>query len=468
MATGDLKVDEGSTSNLPVYTITEDAETKKVPRSALNNSSGVEIGTSSNPIQVTVANTGANSTAIKTDNSAVTQPSNITQLGSTSIDTNSGSKSAGTQRVVLATDQPALTNALKVDGSATTQPISGTVTANAGTNLNTSSLALETGGNLATVVSNTTNIPNTVGTAGSAIPTKLLQVGGSDGTNARAISTTSGGAVKVDISGTSANSTAIKVDNSAVTQPVSGTVSITANSSVNVAQMNGVTTLMGNGTTGTGSQRVTIASDNTPFAIKTDQTTHGTTDLVAADITKVGGTAVDSNSGNKSNGTMRVVLATDQPALTNKLLVTPDANSSVNISQVGGNAISTGVGTTGTGTIRTVVANDVGRTILSKSGSASSSGNNTLVAAGTNKLKVFAFTFSTSSTTAVTCKFQDGASGTDLWSVILQAPTNISTGANLSVNPPAYLFKTSSATLLNLNLSSANAVQWSVSYFDEA
>ena len=37
---------------------------------------------------------------------------------------------------------------------------------------------------------------------------------------------------------------------------------------VNVADINGVTPLMGNGTTGTGSQRVTIASDNTPFQVK--------------------------------------------------------------------------------------------------------------------------------------------------------------------------------------------------------
>lgn len=41
--------------------------------------------------------------------------------------------------------------ALRTDSSATTQPISGTVTANAGTNLNTSLLALESGGNLATI-----------------------------------------------------------------------------------------------------------------------------------------------------------------------------------------------------------------------------------------------------------------------------------------------------------------------------
>jgi hypothetical protein len=62
-----------------------------------------------------------------------------------------------------------------------------------------------------------------------------------------------------------------------VTQPVSGTVgisgtiAITANSAVNVAQINGVTPLMGNGVTGTGSQRVTIASDNTAFAVNAVQ-----------------------------------------------------------------------------------------------------------------------------------------------------------------------------------------------------
>jgi len=47
--------------------------------------------------------------------------------------------------------------------------------------------------------------------------------------------------------------------------PVSGTVTTTppANASTNIAQINGVTPLMGNGVTGTGSLRVTIASDNT-------------------------------------------------------------------------------------------------------------------------------------------------------------------------------------------------------------
>jgi hypothetical protein len=61
----------------------------------------------------------------------------------------------------------------------------------------------------------------------------------------------------------------------AIDQTTPGTTNLVAlaeNQSVNVAQMNGVATAMGNGTSNTGTQRVVIASDNTsntnPFLIK--------------------------------------------------------------------------------------------------------------------------------------------------------------------------------------------------------
>jgi hypothetical protein len=61
----------------------------------------------------------------------------------------------------------------------------------------------------------------------------------------------------------------------------------------------------------------------------------------STNVAQLAGTATSVNSGTKDAGTLRVVLATDQPALTNKLLVTPDsvalpANQSVNVAQVGG------------------------------------------------------------------------------------------------------------------------------------
>lgn len=67
------------------------------------------------------------------------------------------------------------------------------------------------------------------------------------------------------------------------TVTVSGTVTTTppSNASTNIAQINGVTPLMGNGVTGTGSQRVTIASDNTAFAVNS---------TLSAETTKVIGT----------------------------------------------------------------------------------------------------------------------------------------------------------------------------------
>lgn len=81
-----------------------------------------------------------------------------------------------------------------------TQTVSGTVTVNAGTNLNTSTLALETGGNLA--------------------------------------------AAKTDL------------------DTLAGTVSSAVIQS-NTKQINGIAPSMGNGTSGTGVQRVTLASDST-------------------------------------------------------------------------------------------------------------------------------------------------------------------------------------------------------------
>lgn len=55
----------------------------------LRNAAGTEIGTSGNPLFI-----------------------NNSQVAGTTIDTNTGNASAGTQRVVLATNQPALTNPL--------------------------------------------------------------------------------------------------------------------------------------------------------------------------------------------------------------------------------------------------------------------------------------------------------------------------------------------------------------------
>lgn len=290
----------------------------------------------------------------------------ITSFGGGTQYANGAAQATPTGTVALGWDT-ANVRALSTDNTGKLN-ILGTVTANAGTNLNTSLLALESGGNLATLAG---------GVTGSVYQH-------------------------------------------------------------NTKQINGVAPLMGNGVTGTGSQRVTIASDNTAFSVNAVQ-----------------------------SGTWNIGSITTLPTLANVTTVAT-VSTVTSLSQLAGAAINLNTGAAGTGTLRVVEANDEGKTIKSAGGSVASSGNNTLVAAGTNKLKVFAFSLSTTSTTAVTCIFQSGASGTELWRVVLQAPTSVSTGANLSVALPGYLFATASATLLNLNLSGAQTVHWSASYIDEA
>lgn len=109
------------------------------------------------------------------------------------------------------------------------------------------------------------------------------------------------------------------------------------------------------------------------------------------------------------------------------------------------------------------------KVLKTASGTCSTDGNNTLVnAVSSKKIKVFAFSLSSTATLATTCIFQSGAAGTELWRVILQAPTGESRIVSEAVSPPAHLFETAATTLLNLALDEASTIHYSVAYFEEA
>lgn len=93
--------------------------------------------------------------------------------------------------------------------------------------------------------------------------------------------------------------------------------------------------------------------------------------------------------------------------------------------------------------------------------SASSSGNNTLVAAvASKKIRVLALWLTSNG--AVNVKFQSGASGTDLTGLGYEAAN---TGIVLPFSPVGW-FETASNTLLNANLSGAVAVGGSLVYIE--
>ena len=123
---------------------------------------------------------------------------NLAQQGGVAISLNTGVRDTGTQRVTIATNdivptsqsgtwtvQPGNTpntTAWKVDGSAVTQPVSGTVTANAGTNLNTSALATSAlqlaDGHNVTIDNLDANPVNVGGVTTEAIATSVASVDG--------------------------------------------------------------------------------------------------------------------------------------------------------------------------------------------------------------------------------------------------------------------------------------------------
>lgn len=145
---------------------------------------------------------------------------------------------------------------------------------------------------------------------------------------------------------------------------------LSANQSVNVAQMNGVTVTMGSGVTGTGVQRVVLATDvalpagtNIIGALSANQsvnlaqvngvaTANGfgnpSTSIRTAAVIGNGTTTADFNSGNTSAQTLRVVIATDQSTIP----TTPSTN---------GSATSTLSRTATSTTAATVLASNVAR-----------------------------------------------------------------------------------------------------------
>jgi heptaprenylglyceryl phosphate synthase len=92
---------------------------------------------------------------------------------------------------------------------------------------------------------------------------------------------------------------------------------------VNVKEINAVPVLMGNGITGTGSQRVTIASDNTAFSVNaTLQTQTDTVMVGGANIKEINAITPLMGNGVTGTGSLRVTIASDNTAFA----VTPTGN----------------------------------------------------------------------------------------------------------------------------------------------
>jgi hypothetical protein len=219
------------------------------------------------------------------------QSVNVNQVAGTSL---------GATAVVNYGSTPAAVAVPGVNAFITNTP---TVTANAGTNLNTSLLQLDaTGAKL--------NLAQGSTTSGQTGP--LLQ--GAVTTSAPSYTTAQTSPLSLNTSG------ALRVDGSGVTQPVSGTVTANQGSAnatpwnSNVAQFGGTNVSTGTGASGAGIPRVTVSNDTT---------------LQIWDGTTVIGVEPGSESAVAADPSLVVQFSPNSPNLTTPLNVTDFANGPV-------------------------------------------------------------------------------------------------------------------------------------------
>ena len=223
-----------------------------------------------------ISNSSAGITAaVTTPASGAVGDVNVEQWNNQTVTGGAGSVAAGTPRITLASDDPAVASLSVLDdwdetNRAAVNLIAGQVAVAGGTGVDAANVPR---------VSLATNIALPTGT------NSIGQVTANAGTdlNTSTLLTTTAHDAALGVAGTAdaqvrsvqgiAGMTAVVVDGSAVTQPVSGTVTANVgtfpdNEPFNVAQINGVTPLMGAGNTGTGSPRVTIATDQAAVPVK--------------------------------------------------------------------------------------------------------------------------------------------------------------------------------------------------------
>jgi hypothetical protein len=397
-------------------------------------------------------------------------------------------------------------SSLTVDGTvAATQ--SGTWTVQPGNTANTTAwLVTGTGGTFPATQSGTWNITNITGTITlpSGAATSAKQPGlGTAGTAAADVITIQGIASMTPVLVTASIASAQTL----ATVTTVGTVTTITNV-VHVDDNSGSLTVDDGG----GSLTV----DGTVAATQSGTWNVGTVTTVSAvtSLTQFNGNAIDTNSGSKSAGTLRVVLATDQPTMSNPQPVSQNGTWNVgtvttvttvsavtSLSQFAGNAIDTNSGSKSAGTLRVVLATDqptmsnpqpvslaslpalaagtalIGKvaaelatdTILSGTTAltpkfakitASSSGDNQILA-GVSSKKIRVLNYLITASGAVNVKWRS-ATTSDISGLLYPAANG---GAGASFSPVGH-FETVAGEDLTLNLSGAVAVGGHLTYLE--
>lgn len=401
-ASGNLPVTGGGGSGGTQYTDGAAAVTHPIGTQPVftNGSNIVTAVSTANPLPIT----GTISVGSTTDESAFTAGTSTTgpiagvfndavatltsgQQGTIRSTTNRGlhiniRNAAGTE---IATSS----NPLRIDPTgSTTQPVSGTVTANAGTNLNTSALALESGGNLASIKTDVDNLNLSQGSTTSGQKGNLIL--GAVTTSAPTYTTAQSSPFSLDTSGNLRTTTVLGagtnvighvITDSGSTTAVTGTVSISGTVTANIGTTNGLALdtsvnglLLAQGSTTSGQsgpliQTATTTSAPTYTTAKTNPLS--TTTAGALRVDGSGTTQPVSLSSTTITGTVAVTQSTSPWVVSNggTFAVQAAQSGTWNITNISGTvslptgASTSALQTTGNTSLSTIATNTTGLTV---------------------------------------------------------------------------------------------------------
>lgn len=243
---------------------------------------------------------------------------------------------------------------------------------------------------------------------------------------------------------TSLSSTIVTVAPQAGTSFATTAVTIT-NGASNIISVNVATATLGTVTVALSSTVVTVQNQAVGFNVNVASATLGTvttalsSTVVTAQISSTSSVVTVHVSPTASKVTVESALATFNTTARSVSF----ANSGVTVS--------------------------IGRTLTGSTGSLTAT-NGAITFTPSNRIKVYAISLTTTSTSELICIYNSGgvANGLELWRATLQAPSGANAGLNLAVTPPAFLFQGRSGTAVSLSLNTATLVHYSISYWDEA
>jgi hypothetical protein len=228
--------------------------------------------------------------------------------------------------------------------------------------------------------------------------------------------------------GNTANTTAWKVDGSAVTQPISGTVTANAGTNLNTSAL-------------------ALEASLVKLPVAQGSTTAG-------------------QSGPLAQGAVTTSAPSYTTAQTSPLSLDTSGNLRATVVQSGTWTVQPG-NTPNTSPWLVTVGH--GKTLKTVAGSLTAD-TDIIAAVSSKRLKVYAYAFWTFATNAdVILLKSNGAGGTLLWNVILQGTSSPATGsgANLAVAVPTFLFATVAGEKLTVDVANGDTIYYSVSYWDD-